>query len=157
MGIEQGQGLGDTNVSEKLELRYVAVALEEGVAELRWMKSHRHPSTILVPSVNEETEMDLLPHNEEERGTPLPYKHTFSGGQTETLMQQTPSHPLISFLCHNSTKSILCLGVTPQSPEEGLPYPALHWGPKNHPKAAQHLELQNLLQHRGPKLQWARG
>lgn len=80
MGIEQGQGLGDTSMSEMLELRSVAVALEEEVAELRWVKSHRHSTTIiiLVPQVNE-TEMDLLPHNEEGRGTSLPCKHTFSG------------------------------------------------------------------------------
>lgn len=80
VGIEQGQGLGDTSMSEMLELRSVAVALEEEVAELRWVKSHRHSTTIiiLVPQVNE-TEMDLLPHNEEGRGTSLPCKHTFSG------------------------------------------------------------------------------
>lgn len=35
MGIQQGWGLGVTSVSEKLELRYVAVALEEEEAELR--------------------------------------------------------------------------------------------------------------------------
>lgn len=141
MGIEQGQGLGDTRVSEKLELRDVAVALEEEVAELRWERSHRHPSTntILVPSVNEETEMDLLPHNEEGRGT---YKQTFSGGQAETCPCSKP-HPILSsaFLASTQQNPSCALAVTPQSPAEGLPCPALHWGPKNHPKAAQHLEL----------------
>lgn len=125
-------------------LRSVAVALEEEVAELRWVKSHRHSSTniILVSSVNEETEMDLLPHNEEGRGTSLPCKHSFSGWQAETCPSSTP-HPTCSsaFFATTPQNPSCALGITPQSSADGLPCPALCWGPKNHQEAAQHLEL----------------
>lgn len=75
----------------------MAVALEEEVAEPMWVKSHRHSGTniILVPSVDEETEMDLLPYNEDGRGTSLACKHTFSGWQAETCPCNKP-HPVCS-------------------------------------------------------------
>lgn len=156
VGKERGQGLGDRSPSETLELRYMVVAPEEDVAQPRRAKSCGPSGTHIapVPSVDEETGTDL-PHDEEGGGTSLPCKHTFSGWQAETCPCSNP-HPVHSstFLPTTQQKPSPVLGITPQCPAYGLPLPCRSPGDqKSHPKAAQHFELQNLVQRRGPNLQ----
>lgn len=80
-GGEQGQGLGEKSMCERLELRYMVVALEEDAAQRRQAKSHSPSGAhiALVPRVDEKTGIDLLPHDEDRRDSSFLCKHTFSG------------------------------------------------------------------------------